>query len=145
MISVDEYQDIDANQYELLRLLAGDGSGLTAIGDPDQSIYGFRGADVGFFLRFGQDYPAAATRQLQVSYRSSRPVVAAAAAVIAPSTLAPGRRLRALSAGPPVSAHEAADEGAEAGWTAPRSTSCSAAPRSTRSTAAGSARTGTPD
>lgn len=116
MISVDEYQDIDATQYELLRLLAGDGSGLTAIGDPDQSIYGFRGADVGFFLRFGQDYPAAATRQLQVSYRSSRPVVAAAAAVIAPATLAPGRRLRALAAGPPVSAHEAADEGAEAGW-----------------------------
>jgi DNA helicase-2/ATP-dependent DNA helicase PcrA len=116
MISVDEYQDIDATQYELLRLLAGDGSGLTAIGDPDQSIYGFRGADVGFFLRFGQDYPAAATRQLQVSYRSSSPVVAAAAAVIAPATLAPGRRLRALAAGPPVSAHEAADEGAEASW-----------------------------
>src|SRR4029077_14465950 len=45
-ISVDEYQDIDATQYQLLRLLAGDGRGLTVIGDPDQAIYGFRGADV---------------------------------------------------------------------------------------------------
>ncbi len=116
MISVDEYQDIDATQYELLRLLAGDGAGLTVIGDPDQAIYGFRGGDVGFFLRFGQDYPAAATRQLGVSYRSGRPIVAAAVAAVAPATLVPGRELRAVSAGPPVSAHEAADEHAEAGW-----------------------------
>ena len=116
MISVDEYQDIDAAQYELLRLLAGDGAGLTAIGDPDQAIYGFRGGDVGFFLRFGQDYPAAATRQLEVSYRSGRPIVAAAAAAVAPATLVPGRRLQAVAAGPPVTAHEAADEHAEAAW-----------------------------
>jgi len=116
MISVDEYQDIDAAQYELLRLLAGDGAGLTAIGDPDQAIYGFRGGDVGFFLRFGQDYPAAAARQLEVSYRSGRPIVAAAAAAVAPATLVPGRRLQAAAAGPPVTAHEAADEHAEAAW-----------------------------
>jgi DNA helicase II / ATP-dependent DNA helicase PcrA len=116
MISVDEYQDIDAAQYELLRLLAGDGAGLTAIGDPDQAIYGFRGGDVGFFLRFGQDYPAAATRQLEVSYRSGRPIVAAAAAAVGPATLVPGRRLQAVAAGPPVSAYEAADEHAEAAW-----------------------------
>jgi DNA helicase II / ATP-dependent DNA helicase PcrA len=116
MISVDEYQDIDATQYELLRLLAGDGAGLTAIGDPDQAIYGFRGGDVGFFLRFGQDYPGAATRQLGVSYRSSHPIVAAATAAIAPATLVPGRQLRAVAAGPPVAAHEAADAQAEAAW-----------------------------
>ena len=116
MISVDEYQDIDAAQYELLRLLAGDGAGLTAIGDPDQAIYGFRGGDVGFFLRFGQDYPAAATRQLGVSYRSGRPIVAAAAAAVAPATLVPGRQLQAVAEGPPVTAHEAADEHAEAAW-----------------------------
>jgi DNA helicase-2/ATP-dependent DNA helicase PcrA len=116
MISVDEYQDIDAAQYDLLRLLAGDGAGLTAIGDPDQAIYGFRGGDVGFFLRFGQDYPAAATRQLSVSYRSGRPIVAAAAAAVAPATLVPGRRLQAVAGGPPVTAHEAADEHAEAAW-----------------------------
>ena len=116
MVSVDEYQDIDAAQYELLRVLAGDGAGLTAIGDPDQAIYGFRGGDVGFFLRFRQDYPAAATRQLSVSYRSSRAIVDAAVAAVAPATLVPGRRLRAVTAGPPVSAHEAKDEHAEAAW-----------------------------
>ena len=58
---MDEYQDTDAAQYALLRLLAGDGSGLAVIGDPDQAIYGFRGADVGFFLSFGRDYPGART------------------------------------------------------------------------------------
>jgi DNA helicase II / ATP-dependent DNA helicase PcrA len=116
MICVDEYQDIDARQYELLRLLAGSGTGLTAIGDPDQAIYGFRGGDVRFFLRFGQDYPQAATRQLRISYRSSRAIVAAASAAVAPATLVPGRELQAVSAGPPVSGHETADEHAEAAW-----------------------------
>ena len=60
-ISVDEYQDIDPAQYELLRLISGDGAGLTAIGDPDQAIYGFRGADVGIFGRFAADFPGAST------------------------------------------------------------------------------------
>ena len=118
LISVDEYQDIDAAQYELLGLLAGDGTGLTVIGDPDQAIYGFRGADVGFFLRFGADYPGAATHQLSRNYRSSAPIVTAAGAAIAPATLVPGRALHAVSraAAEPVVAHEAADEHAEAGW-----------------------------
>jgi DNA helicase-2/ATP-dependent DNA helicase PcrA len=56
-VSVDEYQDIDAVQYDLLRAISGDGAGLTAIGDPDQAIYGFRGADVGIFGRFAADFP----------------------------------------------------------------------------------------
>jgi DNA helicase II / ATP-dependent DNA helicase PcrA len=118
LISVDEYQDIDAVQYELLGLLAGDGAGLTVIGDPDQAIYGFRGADVGFFLRFTADYPGAATHQLSRNYRSSAPIVTAAVAAIAPATLVPGRVLRAVSTAPaePVSTREAADEHAEAGW-----------------------------
>jgi DNA helicase-2/ATP-dependent DNA helicase PcrA len=116
LISVDEYQDIDATQYELLRLLAGDGAGLTVIGDPDQAIYGFRGADVGFFLRFAADYPGATTRQLGLNYRSGCPIVAAAMAAIAPATLVPGRELRAVTAGPSVTAYEAADEHAEAAW-----------------------------
>ena len=71
-ISVDEYQDIDAAQYELLRLLAGNGSGLTAIGDPDQAIYGFRGADVGYFLRFATDYPGTTTDCLPPGRRRAR-------------------------------------------------------------------------
>jgi uncharacterized protein (TIGR00375 family) len=97
-ISVDEYQDIDHAQHRLLRLLAGDGRGLTVIGDPDQAIYGFRGADVGLFLRFGEDYPGATTAQLTGNYRSAPPIVAAAAAAVAPSTLVPGRALRATAA-----------------------------------------------
>jgi uncharacterized protein (TIGR00375 family) len=118
-ISVDEYQDIDAAQYELLRLLAGNGSGLTAIGDPDQAIYGFRGADVGFFLRFAADYPGTTTLRLTRNYRATAVIVAGALAAIAPATLVPGRTLRAVRAtGAPIAFHEAADEQAEAAWIA---------------------------
>ena len=139
-ISVDEYQDIDAAQYRLLRLLAGDGRSLTVIGDPDQAIYGFRGADVNLFLRFGQDFPGATTRQLTRNYRSSRAIVTGAMQAIAPSSLVPGRVLRPAAAPPlrapgaprshaapgamPATAgaligfHEAADERAEAAWIA---------------------------
>jgi len=119
LISVDEYQDIDAAQYDLLRLLAGDGRGLTAIGDPDQAIYGFRGADVGFFLRFAADFASSTTRQLTRSYRASLAIVTAAVQAIAPATLVPDRRLEAVHpAGAPVTWHEAADEHAEAAWIA---------------------------
>ena len=130
-ISVDEYQDIDAMQYALLRLLTGDGTGLTVIGDPDQAIYGFRGADVGFFLRFAADYPGATTLRLTANYRSSPAVVAAALQAVAPSTLVPDRVLRAVSAGPGspappgragpparVTFHEAAEEHGEGAWIA---------------------------
>src|SRR6266513_3907689 len=89
LISVDEYQDIDASQYALLRLLSGDGAGLTVIGDPDQAIYGFRGAHVGFFLRFGVDYPWATTAHLTRNYRSAPFILAGALQAIAPSTLVP--------------------------------------------------------
>jgi superfamily I DNA/RNA helicase len=122
LISVDEYQDIDAGQYALLRLLAGDGGGLTVIGDPDQSIYRFRGADVGFFLRFETDYPGAGTAQLTRNYRSTPVIVASALQAVAPATLVPGRPLRAASDGgrspSRVRAHEAADDRSEAAWIA---------------------------
>ncbi|HEY8047189.1 MAG TPA: UvrD-helicase domain-containing protein [Streptosporangiaceae bacterium] len=120
-ISVDEYQDIDAAQYALLRLLAGDGTGLTVIGDPDQAIYRFRGADVGFFLRFGQDYPAASAAVLTMNYRSSPGIVAGSLQAIAPATLVPGRVLRAAAGSAPgrrISVHEAADPAGEAAWIA---------------------------
>jgi DNA helicase II / ATP-dependent DNA helicase PcrA len=140
VISVDEYQDIDAGQYRLLRLLAGDGRGLTVIGDPDQAIYGFRGADVSLFLRFADDFPGATTVQLTRNYRSAPAIVAGAGQAIAPGSLVPGRVLRPAAAGPgeapgtprsraaagasPTTAaaligfHEAADERAEAAWIA---------------------------
>jgi superfamily I DNA/RNA helicase len=119
-ISVDEYQDIDAAQYALLRLLTGDGAGLTVIGDPDQAIYGFRGADMGFFLRFVADYPAAGTAVLSTNYRSSPGIVAGAMQAIAPGTLVPGRLLRAArpDQSAAITSHEAADPAGEAAWIA---------------------------
>jgi uncharacterized protein (TIGR00375 family) len=134
-ISVDEYQDTDAGQYALLRLLAGDGSGLTVIGDPDQAIYGFRGADVGFFLSFARDYPGARTVALTRNYRSSPVIVSGAMQAVAPTTLVPDRRLSAVAGGDGgmgrraggrpgaaaasrITVHAAATEQAEAAWIA---------------------------
>ena len=119
-ISVDEYQDIDPAQYELLRLISGDGTGLTAIGDPDQAIYRFRGADVGIFGRFAADFPGAATVELTRNYRSNPGIVTAAMQAIAPATLVPGRIAVAARGGPGgvVTLDESADEHAEAAWIA---------------------------
>ena len=119
-ISVDEYQDIDAVQYDLLRMISGDGAGLTAIGDPDQAIYRFRGADVGIFGRFAADFPRATTVELTRNYRSSPAIVTAAMQVIAPATLVPGRTAVAVRSGPAggVTLDQAADEHAEAAWIA---------------------------
>jgi ATP-dependent DNA helicase UvrD/PcrA len=119
-ISVDEYQDIDPAQYELLRLISGDGTGLTAIGDPDQAIYRFRGADVGIFGRFAADFPGATTVELTRNYRSNPAIVTAAMQAITPATLVPGRTAVAAREGPDgvVTLDEAADEHAEAAWIA---------------------------
>ena len=119
-ISADEYQDIDAVQYDLLRMISGDGTGLTAIGDPDQAIYRFRGADVGIFGRFTADFPGATTIELTRNYRSHPAIVTAAMQAIAPSTLVPGRTAVAVRGGPAgaVTLDEAADEHAEAAWIA---------------------------
>jgi superfamily I DNA/RNA helicase len=119
-ISVDEYQDIDPAQYELLRLISGDGTGLTAIGDPDQAIYRFRGADVGIFGRFATDFPGATTVELTRNYRSNPGIVTAATQAIAPTTLVPGRTAVPAREGPAgvVTLDEAADEHAEAAWIA---------------------------
>ncbi|GAB4008847.1 hypothetical protein GCM10029992_66300 [Glycomyces albus] len=76
-IAVDEYQDVDEQQYRLLRRLAPEDGRITAIGDPDQSIYRFRGADVGFFLRFQKDWPTARTVQLTRNYRSGAGILKA--------------------------------------------------------------------
>jgi DNA helicase-2/ATP-dependent DNA helicase PcrA len=92
-IFVDEYQDVDDVQYELLRLLAPADGNLCAIGDPDQAIYSFRGADVGYFLRFSRDFTDARLVRLTRNYRSSAPILAAAVQAIAPTTLVQGRRL----------------------------------------------------
>jgi DNA helicase-2/ATP-dependent DNA helicase PcrA len=92
-IFVDEYQDVDEHQYELLRLLSPADGNLCAIGDPDQAIYSFRGADVRYFLRFAEDFTDARLVRLTRNYRSSAPILAAAVQAIAPASLVSGRRL----------------------------------------------------
>jgi DNA helicase-2/ATP-dependent DNA helicase PcrA len=120
-VAVDEYQDVDELQYRLLRLLTTPDANLCVIGDPDQAIYGFRGADVGFFLRFTQDFPTATTARLTRNYRSSPAIVAGALQAIAPSTLVPGRELAAMAAQASptrITVHQAASDLAEAEFVA---------------------------
>jgi uncharacterized protein (TIGR00375 family) len=89
-VFIDEYQDIDALQYRLIRGLVRPDGELCAIGDPNQAIYGFRGADVSFFLRFQEDFPRARVVRLSRNYRSTRTILDAAQQVIASSNLASG-------------------------------------------------------
>jgi uncharacterized protein (TIGR00375 family) len=119
-VSVDEYQDVDETQYRLLRLLVPPGGNLLAIGDPDQAIYSFRGADVGFFLRFAADYPGARTVRLDRNYRSTGTIVRTAVQAIAPGTLVPDRVLTPVKRGvpAPVGLYAAADERDEAAFLA---------------------------
>ena len=81
-ISVDEYQDVNYAQYRLLRLLTSGGANIAVIGDPDQAIYGFRGADRSYFLRFQEDYPQAKVVHLRQNYRSVQSILDAAMQVI---------------------------------------------------------------
>ena len=84
-ILIDEYQDLNLGQYLLVRLLVpetGSGQTLFAIGDPDQSIYGFRGSDHRFFLRFTEDYPQARVIELTRNYRSTETILAASGQVV---------------------------------------------------------------
>jgi DNA helicase-2/ATP-dependent DNA helicase PcrA len=81
-ISVDEYQDINYAQYRLIRLLAPEGHNICVIGDPDQAIYGFRGADVQYFLRFCEDYPATTRIMLKQNYRSTETILRASGQII---------------------------------------------------------------
>jgi len=115
-ISIDEYQDVDPLQYALVRLLAPPGANLCAIGDPDQSIYGFRGADVGFFLRFREDWPGVRVIHLTRNYRSTRMIVEAACQAIRPASLVLDRRLVAMREEPAerIVIQQAASERAEA-------------------------------
>jgi DNA helicase-2/ATP-dependent DNA helicase PcrA len=116
-VYVDEYQDVDELQYRLLRLITLPDSRVCAIGDPDQAIYGFRGGDVGYFLRFAEDYPSAGRVELSRNYRSAPSIVQAALQVIRPGTLVPGRSLipaRADIPDSPVVLRACADERAEA-------------------------------
>ena len=88
-VFVDEYQDVDGQQYRLLRLLVLARGNLCAIGDPNQAIYGFRGADVRFFGRFEEDFPGARAIRLTRNYRSAQGIVAASSRLIGEDAEAP--------------------------------------------------------
>lgn len=100
-ILVDEFQDVNAVQYALIQKLAGDGSGLFVIGDPNQAIYGFRGASAGYFAQLKADFPHANEVILQQSYRSTPQIISAASSLLRGRSYVPvredGPNLRALS------------------------------------------------
>ena len=113
-VSIDEYQDVDEQQVRLMKQLVPPHGNLCAIGDPDQAIYSFRGADVRFFSEFQRDFPAAGIVRLTRNYRSDRNIVALSSQVIARS----GSALRSVpvveDAPDLVTLHEAPTEKAEA-------------------------------
>ena len=113
-ISVDEYQDVDGQQVRLLKQLAAPDANLCAIGDPDQAIYGFRGADVRFFSEFRRDFPGTRVVRLARNYRSDRNIVALSSQVIRRSDSGPDPESVVDDAPDLVTLHEAPTERAEA-------------------------------
>jgi DNA helicase-2/ATP-dependent DNA helicase PcrA len=90
---IDEYQDTNRPQYELMRLLAGAGHNVCAVGDEDQSIYSWRGADIRNILEFEQDFPEAKIVRLEENYRSTQNILEAASAVVGNNIRRKGKNL----------------------------------------------------
>ena len=118
-VHVDEYQDTNRVQYDLLRLLTNERQNVCVVGDEDQSIYRWRGADVSILLSFSQDYPQAKVIRLERNYRSTQTILDAAAAVVSNNPNRLGKSLRAENAkGSNLRYFEARDAQAEAEYIA---------------------------
>jgi len=120
-IHVDEYQDTNRVQYDLLRLLVGESRNLCVVGDEDQSIYRWRGADIGNILRFDEDYPGARVVRLEENYRSTQNILDAAAGVVSNNKRRLGKSLKSTrSSGGNLGFFEARDSKSEAEYVADR-------------------------
>ncbi len=118
-VLVDEYQDTNHAQYVLVKLLAAEHRNVCVVGDGDQSVYGFRGADMRNILEFEKDYPDARVILLEQNYRSSQTILDAANAVITNNRARKPKRLWTDSGpGEPVVTFEAEDEHEEAAFVA---------------------------
>ncbi len=120
-VLVDEYQDTNRAQYDIVRLLSGPQGNLTVVGDEDQSIYSWRGADIQNILDFERDFPGARVFRLEENYRSRQNVLDVAAALVSRNVRRKGKTLRAVrGAGDAVRLHASFDEYSEAGWVVER-------------------------
>jgi len=107
---IDEYQDTNRPQYELMRMLASERHNVCAVGDEDQSIYSWRGADIRNILEFEQDYPEAKIIRLEQNYRSTQNILQAASAVVANNLRRKGKNLwTARQGGTKIGYYEAPD------------------------------------
>lgn len=114
-IHVDEYQDTNHSQYELVQMLASKFQNICVVGDSDQSIYRWRGADIGNILSFEKDYPTAKAIMLEQNYRSTKTILAAANSVIKNNSSRFPKELRTDNAeGNKIMINRAYDEKAEA-------------------------------
>ncbi|MGH7320506.1 MAG: ATP-dependent helicase, partial [Candidatus Rokuibacteriota bacterium] len=118
-VLVDEYQDTNLAQYRLLRLLTDEHRNLCVVGDPDQSIYRFRGAELRNILDFERDFPDCRVVRLEQNYRSTQQILEIAGTVIAHNQARTDKALWTENErGAPARVFRAADEGEEAGWVA---------------------------
>ncbi len=114
-IHIDEYQDTNEVQYELARLLAGDQMNICAVGDGDQNIYSWRGANLQNILNFEKDYAGAQTILLEENYRSTQTILAAANDIIKKNTVRKEKNLYTKNIeGDKITLIESYDEGGEA-------------------------------
>jgi DNA helicase-2/ATP-dependent DNA helicase PcrA len=114
-LMIDEYQDTNRSQYELMRLLSEAHSNVAVVGDEDQSIYGWRGADIRNILDFERDYPGATVIRLEQNYRSTKTILEAASRVVERNVARKGKTLWTDGAeGDPICYFEAADGEQEA-------------------------------